>query len=967
MKLINIKKIKICLILTLTISFFSLLDISPVSADFNPFDLPEKTIQTSPTLPKTFPLISGTIVMSFDVNPTRPLVAMLLQAPTGEQSLVFWDINTNEQQPTQIIKIPTGIILTTIKWHPLGDTIFALGKQNNQYEILKTSWNSWDPNIIFHSNNTLEHLILGPRPFQIHSDDYAEQLNSNGNYRIFFGIKNTDGNFSTESITENGGHQYTVLTSKPIDIKAATANIDDYEHPNTLIANSALPTVFHPAGHLLIWEDAQHCFQEAHYGEENWANTNKIVVANAPICSGDLLYTPNGAALLHWQPESPGVIFIDSGNKQEKTLAGNFHFLSAPLPVADGKGIVGIVKNNNSITLQYIPVDMPLADVANAWMFLESPRDQTLFSTNSGLFRPLTDNQLYELYDSESYFCNDYTKSMPARPYYVTTDIFWELYAAAYEGIFITAERQAAIPAFWDFVQKGNAYFKSTHAHNKMADAFAAMIAIHDGNIEKNLEAEKILAANEVTVSTVTHDKFDFKNLKPRSHYTLDAELQNYFRASKYLLQIELDKADIATLKGLPQPVQQNALAWINAYKPFIAPSRAPLIWDKSYSAIPAYVIPPKNESQVFPLSWGIDNEILNHTAYHSDWPPAEQIIGPNGPRLLPSGLDIAAVMGSNFAEMILDESGEFTRYPSLKNQIAQLRTRLAQTENTQSSQENLYQHWMTALSIQWSNHIVSPDDTIKASIWQTKRLQTGLAAWATLRHATLLVNERIDAECGEGGFEPIIMQAPRGYVEPDPQTFEAIAELFDATIDWVKNSAPNWKNNNGQQTQASMQDLQTGIIRRLIESRDNVRLFRDIAQKELAGKPLNNSDYDTILHVGRAAEHNFLIFKSLAKKDLALSTPDPVAKIADVASADKNAAYLLVGVGFPLEWDQIVPFYGRKEIVKGAIYSYYELQSPQILNDEEWRKKVSTQIRPQWISPFISQSLSSYPAKVSQ
>lgn len=124
------------------------------------------------------------------------------------------------------------------------------------------------------------------------------------------------------------------------------------------------------------------------------------------------------------------------------------------------------------------------------------------------------------------------------------------------------------------------------------------------------------------------------------------------------------------------------------------------------------------------------------------------------------------------------------------------------------------------------------------------------------------------------------------------------------------------------------------------MESRDRVRVFRDIAINEIEGKPLSNQDYEDILYVGRAAEHNLLIFKSLAKKDFALSTPDPMTKIADVAGSYKRGL-LLAGVGRPVEWDQIVPFFGRKEVVKGVAYSYYEETSPTIMTDKEWTVKV--------------------------
>src|ERR1039458_489958 len=57
---------------------------------------------------------------------------------------------------------------------------------------------------------------------------------------------------------------------------------------------------------------------------------------------------------------------------------------------------------------------------------------------------------------------------------------------------------------------------------------------------------------------------------------------------------------------------------------------------------------------RIFPLSWGFDNEVLLSTVYHSDWPAAEQITGTKGPRALPSGLDLAAALGSGYARSLL-------------------------------------------------------------------------------------------------------------------------------------------------------------------------------------------------------------------------------------------------------------------------------------------------------------------------
>jgi hypothetical protein len=71
-----------------------------------------------------------------------------------------------------------------------------------------------------------------------------------------------------------------------------------------------------------------------------------------------------------------------------------------------------------------------------------------------------------------------------------------------------------------------------------------------------------------------------------------------------------------------------------------------------------------------------------------------------------------------------------------------------------------------------------------------------------------------------------------------------------------------------------------------------------------------------------------------------------------------------LVGVGTPAEWDQVVPFFGRKELVKGSIYSYYEIASDQVMSDADWRSKLPGLPRPKWIEPYFIPAILSCPPK---
>jgi hypothetical protein len=376
------------------------------------------------------------------------------------------------------------------------------------------------------------------------------------------------------------------------------------------------------------------------------------------------------------------------------------------------------------------------------------------------------------------------------------------------------------------------------------------------------------------------------------------------------------------------------------------------LVWDPTAFTLPSYARHPAEQARIFPLSWGFDNEILLSAVYHRQWPPEEQIINGEMKRVIPSGLDLATVLGSDFARVLLKD--ELDKQPHLAPALAALKARAPQRSNA----DTLYDRWIEALGTQWAEDAKFPGAPDSA-LWKAKRLQTGLASWATLRHATVLVNERSDAEAGEGGFEELVTQPPRGYVEPDPATFAALADLFDDLAKTTANS-PSFAQGKLEDPESDQSEpLRQGLLRRLKESAAKARLFQTIAQKELRGEALSDSDYEEILYVGRVAEHHFLVYKSLANKDLALSVPDPMPKVADVASdgAGNNGTgkLLEVAVGNPLEWDQIVPYFGRREIVKGAAYSYYEFTSNAPMTDEEWRKKVDSQARPVWLQPYVS------------
>jgi len=909
------------------------------------FSIPELSVQSSPEKSYLYIFSASENVVDYDVSPAGRVVAVIVKK-ADKSYLKFWKLGSKEISETY--PLPDNLDAKAIVWHPTASAIFVMGSIDANYHIYKVEKNkeAWTSKSIFSSPKQLRRLVACPRPFitkwnfQTRKEHY--------NYRLFFGMDNGKNGYRIVSITDNGDRFYQAIGPA----ETATDSIEseklyEEEYPSHIKASPyALPLAFHPAGHQLIWEDNNGKFQVAIYDEKYWIESKPLALN---VKGGTITSTPNGLGFIHWQKDKPGIgVFLIPQNSEETQLA-NYRFVSTPSSVPDGKGIVGLTKENGTSVLHYLPIDMPLADVYNAWMYIRSSGELDLFKKNYGLFRPNAGDQLYQLYESENYYCNSaYNQSVPTRPYLVTTDIFWELFGAAYQGLFIIKEQDEAIPNFWNFVDTAHSYFENKPS--KWSSVFAVLIDLkqHD---KTNPEVVKIFNERE-EISQISGEKYAYYDLKPRGHYTSSPEMENYFRAFRYFTTIlKKDEESIAELENLPADIAKYAENWINSYAGFIAPGNSPLVWKNTKRSIPSYCRYPQPEKTLFPLSWGFDNEVFHSTVEHRHIPEELRVEG----RMLPSGPDIAAAMGSSFAENLL--SADFERYPPLRKVINNLKNNFKENKGKADFQDNLYNQWLNAIFVQWADSKNSPNGENDCNMWNTKRLQTGLATWATLRHATVLVNSRDAAECGEGGFEAILMRAPRGYVEPDPQTFAAIAKLFEEAVRYVSKTTANRSDNVLNQDyyqQHEEKPLYDGIIIRLKEAADDARQFQAMAEKQLKGELLNSEENEKILYVGRTAEHLFLIFNSISRKDRGLANPDPIAKIVDVAG-DSRVSFLMAAVGNAMEWNHIVPFYGRKQIVKGSVYSYYEFPSDEILTDDEWRERVDKQDFPLWVKPFIS------------
>jgi len=150
--------------------------------------------------------------------------------------------------------------------------------------------------------------------------------------------------------------------------------------------------------------------------------------------------------------------------------------------------------------------------------------------------------------------------------------------------------------------------------------------------------------------------------------------------------------------------------------------------------------------------------------------------------RRLPYSLDVAfAVLGNN--QIVPELAANMTRtdgvpfrdgFPYQRNLAA---VRLALDARPANSWNGtLYDHWLSALR-SLSTPTVGPEypEAMRTRAWAMKTVNTQLASWTQLRHATILGVK-------QSGTFPIMCSYPNGFVEPRPAFFQALQAMASQT-----------------------------------------------------------------------------------------------------------------------------------------------------------------------------------------
>ncbi len=712
-----------------------------------------------------------------------------------------------------------------------------------------------------------------------------------------------------------------------------------------------------PSGNLLLYRTAGG-YSILAYKYDTWWGDAKIP---APASGGIVSWSPNQTSFLEYDSAKGRATLIPRDTLSGKEVLPGRALSSPPAFFPDGRGFAFTFRGGNQSVLAIEPYDDPMGDVANLWMYPYSARQREKLAANQLLFLHAGYDQIYTLYDTELYSCGADTEvGRHARPYLVTSDAVLETFYAAFSALYACVERAELANALEEFAARGAEAARAKKVSGDVETLFITGLvllrpeAARNASPEARAEAARVTAASGKRTSLFGM-KIDYGDFFIRGKYERDRDLQGYFRALKWFQVFTFDLNDekerkyaAEVLSVASSPRVRPSMEKIYAlYRDMVGESRYynPLNLKDipPNSALPAVRpglpwIGMQGAFRLLPSVYTLDTYVFDELITHLG--RAETVGTAENPRMLPKGMDIMAAFGSHEARKILLEELKQGRYANYEKRLAEVTATVGRFPRS-AWDANLYQNWLDALATLVREPPSGSPAFTKSSAWKRKQLNTALGSWVNLRYETIAVVEQAVAECGEAGYEVLDVGRPRGYVEPNPEFFRGLDSAFAGIATQLGRAIRS-------------PELRKGALEKVGEYRKHLKSLETIARKELDGRPLSDGEYEEILLIGGTIEHFMVLMGSLnsAHDDQAIRNPEPIRKIVDVQKDPFSGKRLYEALGFANEVNVIVPYFGRRAIVKGPVYSYHEFTSAEALDSGKWRKS-GNRPPPDWIRGF--------------
>ncbi len=724
-----------------------------------------------------------------------------------------------------------------------------------------------------------------------------------------------------------------------------------------------------PSGDMIVYKGESGENQALQYSWYEWwhpvtgkkARRAELVL---PSTKGYLIWSPNQSSFLAYDVKEQSAAFIPGDDRGSIKVGVTKALLSAPSFFPDGKGIAYTYQQDGKSVLAVEPLDDPLGDVANLWLYKNQKSDWKKLATNQLQFKHTQYQQIYDLYDSELYqACDVPAGSDHRRPYLVTSDAVLETFYASFSALLGYVERAEFKTAISEFSAKGLAAARTTKAPKEIEQFFLTGLALIQPESVKELPAEVKSEIAKITSASgkgksLFGKELNYADFLIRGKYERDTDLQSYFRALKWyqVFKFDLEKADDRKSVNALLAVVQTPEVFASIDR--IHGALTSLIGESRYFGPPTLKSLPESAKMpevkralpwvtvgstfnLLPFIYTLDAFVFDELITHTD--RAETVGTIHNARMLPLGLDTMAAFGSTEAKKILIEDLKENRFENYEKRLDSVTGKIASFSDSVWDHD-LYHSWLALTRLLVQEPPGAAPAFARTTAWKRKNLNTALGSWVNLRYETVAYVEQVAAECGEAGYELMNIGYPRGYVEPNPLLFRRLDEAFGKIAERfgliIKEA-----------------ELKNAVIDRITKYRKHLKSLASIAQKELDNALLTDDDYAEIYYIGRTVEHFILIMNSLSPQGAGLSKPDPIMKIVDVQHVDSTTLY--EALGYANEIDVVVPYFGRRQVVKGSVYSYYEFRSDEVWLNDRWRQDVmslgpmSNTAFPAWIKDY--------------
>jgi hypothetical protein len=664
------------------------------------------------------------------------------------------------------------------------------------------------------------------------------------------------------------------------------------------------------------------------------------------------------------------------------------------------------------------PIAPDLGNVSSS--FLLSTQQRTMLAQNGFVVSPSDEKEFYMLYEKARY---NY------EPIFVTSDSLLHVYHLLFDKLLRTLEAESFIPALQQLnarmLQDVQAQYEALRGTplEESARRNVAFFAVGSRLLDPTVAipayaqdlAEAELALIEAHSGIQASPLFpdlpygeDYTQYIPRGHYTRSDALKAYFKSlmwygrMTFVLGVdptkegnrEMTRRALLITQAIATDTEAGAL-WQSIYEPtvfFVGRSDDLLyteyveVMKQVYGGIPdsaafadeekltrfmeagQQLRPPRILGMVIgPETENVDAETKGFRFMGQRFIPDSYVfrqlvyrnVGGQCPpdrRGLPKGLDVlTALLGSERAYTILEQEGDttFVGYPE---KVASLRDEFSTLTEADWTQ-NLYWSWLYMFFPLLEKPGEGYPVFMQSTAWLDKSMNTVLGSWAELRHDTILYAKQSYAEMGGAPKgpppEPV---PPKGYVEPVPEFYARLAALAAMTRSGLEERGLA----TGQELPVVLETLQT--------LEDLSLRFKTMAEKELVGEPLTDTEYEAILFYGGTLEQFTFAAADTGGQGgggTPYSEEEPqAAVVADVATdpdpqcGASGPAVLEEGVGRIGVIYAVVPVEGQLVVAKGGVFSYYEFPWPadDRLTDEKWRAMLDggqAPALPEWTTSF--------------